>query len=124
MGFPDQDRANAQRVQVMADIQRELELNKAEETKTREVMEQLVRRRDSGGEPAGQSTSHGMVQVSKLDDLGLKNASLLSKMSAATASLRLTFALALCVLLGLRQDNQSGAGRTTAVQLGAGAGKG
>ena len=71
--------------QVMADIQKELELNKAEETKTREVMEQLVRRRDSGGEPAGQSTSHGMVQVSKLDDLGLKNASLLSKMSAATA---------------------------------------
>ena len=34
--------------QVMANIQKELELNKAEETKTREVMEQLVRRRDSG----------------------------------------------------------------------------
>jgi len=66
---------------VIEGIRKELELNRAEETLTLQVRAQLEQKRGGfGGEESAPA------KPPKLDVLGLKNASLLSQMRAATAS--------------------------------------
>ena len=68
---------------VIAGIRKELELNKAEETLTKQVKEQLDQKRF--GRLDAEATFPATVPH-KLDVLGLKNASLLSQMRAATSA--------------------------------------